>query len=332
MNPWLWRAAWISAIFVALLSVFLSNHIAPVAIEVIRYYWMLESNPYGLEPGQAAYLKAKYYKEARSTLYRNIPRALLPEIEPIIQEILPLLKPIPDLNLTDIFPAKGIDQKLQQQSNRSNLTEKDFRALNFYETVRSAHDPRSSRSIKKRLRKYTAFKVPQRKKGHFGDEKQWTLASGRLFHNTLIQHDVPWYVWPLTWLNPYYQIPLHKRFYQQYHVKVTGLFYYPPGGYAEWHTNRYDIIGWRFYYVKTTEPGRSWFRYKHAINDTIHIAPDGDEHYNMFYLEGDDDKLVWHSVYSDTNRFSIGLNLPSTFAYLIMARLHNDTTFPLYPK
>jgi hypothetical protein len=211
------------------------------------------------------------------------------------------------------------------------LNESDFRTLNFYETVRSAHDKRSSRSVKRRLKRFRRFKVPKRTGGIFGEEDQWKLASGRLFHQTLMEEDASWYTWPLTWINPYYREPLHKRFYQKYRIRVTGLFYYPPGGYAEWHTNRYDLVGWRFYYIKTSKPGQSWFRYKHARNDTIHLAPDGEEHYNMFYLEGEEDELVWHSVYSDTDRFSIGLNLPSSFAYLILARLNNDTTYPLYP-
>ncbi|MHA1682286.1 MAG: hypothetical protein ACTSUE_15220 [Promethearchaeota archaeon] len=315
----------------ALFSVMVGNRLAPMTIGMLRYYWMVEPNPYNFQPGQAAYLNAKYHKEARSILYRSIPRSMLPELEPILQEILPLLQPIPGMNLTKIFPSKGIDIKLQKQANRSDLTTKDFRALNFYESVRSAHDYRSSRAVRKQLKEYQRYKVPKRTGGYFGEDKQWTLASGRFFHNSLMEEDVPWYIWPLTWFNSSYRIPLHKRFYQQRRVKVTGLFYYPPGGYAEWHTNRYDIIGWRFYYVRTKEPGKSWFRYKHAMNETVHLAPDGEEHYNMFYLEEDADNLVWHSVYSDTDRFSIGLNLPSMFAYLVLARLDNDTTFPLYP-
>jgi hypothetical protein len=33
--------------------------------------------------------------------------------------------------------------------------------------------------------------------------------------------------------------------------RIRGNFYYPPGGYREWHTNKYDAHGWRMYLVHT---------------------------------------------------------------------------------
>lgn len=329
MNTWTRRITWFGGIIVVLFTAIAIPRLAPRFIHVIRYQWMIESNPYHLDDGQEEYLKSTYGKIAREELYRSIPRALVPEMEPVLEEFLPFFEPIPGLNLSDVFSNPGMDRKLQVQANSSNLTAKDFHTLNFYESVRTAHDYTTPRGLKKRLEKYAKYKLPKRSGGLFGPNNEWSLASGRLVHKTLMEEDVPWYWWPLTWFDSSYQMPTQKRFYQKYHVRVTGLFYYPPGGYAEWHTNRYDIHGWRFYYIKTTEPGHSWFRYKHAQNDTIHLAPDGAEHYNMFYLTGNEDDLVWHSVYSDTDRWSVGFNVPPMFAYLILARLHNDTNFPI---
>lgn len=33
--------------------------------------------------------------------------------------------------------------------------------------------------------------------------------------------------------------------------RIRGNFYYPPGGYREWHSNKYDTHGWRMYLVHT---------------------------------------------------------------------------------
>jgi len=329
MNVWLKRTAWIGGLIGLIFAIIIGPKLGSRVVNVIRYRWMVEKNPYQLTVNQTTYLERTYSNTAREVLYRNIPRSLVPELEPVLQEFMPLLRPISNLNLTKVFPRGGIDLKLQTQANSSNLTKKDFRTLGFYETVRSYQDPYTNKYTRKHLKKYANFKMPRRSRGVFGPDKKWMLVSGRLTHQSLVENDVPWYWWPFTWFDSSYKIPIHKRFYQQFHVKVTGLFYYPPGGYAEWHTNRYDIVGWRFYYIRTSEPNRSWFRYKHARNETIHLAPDGKEHYNMFYLERKEDELVWHSVYSDTDRWSIGFNVPSTFAHLILARLNNDTHFPL---
>jgi hypothetical protein len=327
MNAWLRRSALLVGVVAVILAIMVGNQLLPKMVDAIRYRMLVDANPYGLKEGQAEYLRKTYGKKAREILYRTVPRSLVLELEPILEEFLPLFKPIPGLNLTTMFPKGGLDTRLQQQANSSNLTAEDFRTLNFYETVRTYHVESRHSKMKRRFKKYAKYRVPARATGIFGDEDQWKLTSGRLVHQRLLETDVPWYWWPVTWFNASYQKPTIIRFVRHYGVKITGLFYYPPGGYASWHTNQFDDIGWRFYYIRTTTPGKSWFRYKHVLNDTVHLAPDGEEHYNMFYLTGDKDDLIWHSVYSDTNRFSVGFRVPSMFVYLIPSRLHNDTTF-----
>lgn len=52
------------------------------------------------------------------------------------------------------------------------------------------------------------------------------------------------------------------------------------------------------------EPGKSFFRYRDP--DTHEIITSKDNEWNVRIFEIRSDKLLWHAVYSDTNRFSLG--------------------------
>ena len=85
-----------------------------------------------------------------------------------------------------------------------------------------------------------------------------------------------------------------------------GIFWYPNGGYREWHTNHpYDgeiqHAGWRIYLVDTD--GESAFHYldREGRLQTVYDKP---LYANIFYLPPV--KLFWHSVVSRSNRFSCG--------------------------
>jgi hypothetical protein len=86
-------------------------------------------------------------------------------------------------------------------------------------------------------------------------------------------------------------------------IVPSGHFWYPAGAYMSWHTNS-RVPGWRIYINYAEESGKSFFRYKHHL--TGEIVTLWDEQWNMrvFRVTGTDP--LWHCVYSNTNRFSLG--------------------------
>jgi hypothetical protein len=86
-------------------------------------------------------------------------------------------------------------------------------------------------------------------------------------------------------------------------VANSGHFWYPPGAYMAWHTNS-GAPGLRMYISHAEEPGKSFFRYRDP--DTKEIITSMDNEWNIRIFEIRSDKLLWHAVYSDTNRFSLG--------------------------
>ena len=86
-------------------------------------------------------------------------------------------------------------------------------------------------------------------------------------------------------------------------IRCSGHFWYPPGGYMGWHTNS-ESPGWRLYISYTDEPGKSYFRYRHPETKQIITSMDHKWDIRMFHVSSD--KPLWHTIYSDTNRFSLG--------------------------
>ena len=70
-----------------------------------------------------------------------------------------------------------------------------------------------------------------------------------------------------------------------------------------WHTNN-DAPGWRFYITFTDEPGKSYFRYRDPETGTIHTSFDQEWDFRLFSIAPQRD--FWHTIYSDSNRFSMG--------------------------
>lgn len=88
---------------------------------------------------------------------------------------------------------------------------------------------------------------------------------------------------------------------------MTGSgYWYPKGGYIGWHTNETNI-GWRLYISYCQDPGKSYFRYRDPITKDIITSPDPEWGFRIFKITKQDP--LWHCVYSDTNRYSIGLIL-----------------------
>lgn len=101
-------------------------------------------------------------------------------------------------------------------------------------------------------------------------------------------------------------------------VRVTGNFWYPPGGYMGWHTNGNDP-GVRLYATWAKEGYKSFFRY--ATAGAIVTSYDA-EGWNFRQFTVDRQRPFWHCVYSDTHRVSFGFNLIGGAAHVDVRRLH----------
>ncbi len=85
-----------------------------------------------------------------------------------------------------------------------------------------------------------------------------------------------------------------------------GHFWYPPGSYMGWHTNS-NAPGWRMYVTYCDDPGKSFFRYRDPRSHEIATSYDRRWTVRLFKVSAND--LMWHSIYSDTNRYSFGYRI-----------------------
>jgi len=100
-----------------------------------------------------------------------------------------------------------------------------------------------------------------------------------------------------------------KELFKSNHAIWTdriGHFWYPPGGYMGWHTNS-NAPGWRMYVTCCDAPGKSFFRYRDPKSREIVTSYDRLWTVRLFKVSSDD--LMWHSIYSDTNRYSFGYRI-----------------------
>ena len=73
-----------------------------------------------------------------------------------------------------------------------------------------------------------------------------------------------------------------------------------------WHTNS-RVPGWRMYLNYAQVPGKSFFRYRDP--DTHEVITAWDKQWNFRLFRIDAANPMWHAVYSQTNRFSLGYKL-----------------------
>lgn len=104
-----------------------------------------------------------------------------------------------------------------------------------------------------------------------------------------------------------------------------GNFYYPNGGYREWHTNQFDPHGWRMYVVRTSPSGCATFRYKNprssSNSEEIYDCPDYDGTVRLFRISSREDAL-WHTIISEGDRWSLGVLLSDESAEKIIQMYH----------
>lgn len=89
-------------------------------------------------------------------------------------------------------------------------------------------------------------------------------------------------------------------------VSCSGHFWYPPGGYMGWHTNS-GAPDWRLYICYAEEPDKSFFRYRDP--DSLEIITTMDQSWGVRLFLVTPAKPLWHAIYSDTNRFSLGYRI-----------------------
>jgi hypothetical protein len=87
---------------------------------------------------------------------------------------------------------------------------------------------------------------------------------------------------------------------------VSGRIWYPAGGYMGWHTNN-DNRGHKLYCAHSREGNKSFFRYQDP--ETKEIITSWDKRGWNFRIFKVAEELLWHCVYSETDRISIGYTL-----------------------
>ncbi len=100
---------------------------------------------------------------------------------------------------------------------------------------------------------------------------------------------------------------LQKKFLQS-SIILSGNFLYPKNGYMGWHTNA-DTPYLRCY-ITYSENGDSYFKYRDPI--TKEIITDKDNlgwTLRYFKISNKIDELLWHCVYSNTTRISMGYRI-----------------------
>jgi len=85
----------------------------------------------------------------------------------------------------------------------------------------------------------------------------------------------------------------------------SGHFWYPKASFMGWHTNSRSP-GWRIYINYTEDEGKSFFRYRNQNNEIITL---NDKKWNLRVFRITENQPLWHCVYSNTNRFSLGYML-----------------------
>jgi hypothetical protein len=98
-------------------------------------------------------------------------------------------------------------------------------------------------------------------------------------------------------------------------ISISGRFHYPNKykdestgkeymGFMGWHSNS-NAVGWRVYATRCDEGNKSFFRY-YNYNDNKMYTEWEEKGWNFRAFQVRKDKLYWHCVYSETDRYSFG--------------------------
>lgn len=91
-------------------------------------------------------------------------------------------------------------------------------------------------------------------------------------------------------------------------TKITGCFFYDTNMFRVWHTNKWDLLGWRIYFIKTNQNNKSFFSYlDHNNNFSYEKLYDNNLTIRCFKITSI--PPLWHSIYSECQRYSLGIYL-----------------------
>lgn len=92
--------------------------------------------------------------------------------------------------------------------------------------------------------------------------------------------------------------------FSEYQFLSTGHFWYPDGGYMDWHTN-HKSPGIRLYVVYADKDKASFFRYQDPVSKEIVTSWDK-KGWNVRLFYTSVAQPLWHCVNSSCNRLSLG--------------------------
>ena len=113
----------------------------------------------------------------------------------------------------------------------------------------------------------------------------------------------------LGWDGPFCE-QITKSMNEHLHIEglkfrnCSGAFWYPPKGYMGWHSNA-DHAAFRMYATWVPEGHKSFFRYRDPKTGKVITSWDR-KGWTFRLFECRKDNKTWHSVYSNTDRISIG--------------------------
>lgn len=106
-------------------------------------------------------------------------------------------------------------------------------------------------------------------------------------------------------------VPLTRElagFFPQCSIQLSGFFLYPKGGgYMGWHTNS-GAACTRIYLTHVPEGDKSFFRYYCGGKYVTSWDKEG-WNIRQFEVTEEDKDPLWHCVYSDTQRLSVGFRI-----------------------
>ena len=127
------------------------------------------------------------------------------------------------------------------------------------------------------------------------------LAEARRKGDVIIAPDV--YAYYLEKFNePPVKVAAAGLFPKSKLLSISGRFHYPPKGFMGWHTNS-NMAGWRAYATWCEEGDKSFFRY---FDKNKMVTEQEKQGWNFRAFKVTKEKLYWHCVYTETNRFSFG--------------------------
>ena len=97
-----------------------------------------------------------------------------------------------------------------------------------------------------------------------------------------------------------------RSIFDHHSIILSGRFYYRKGDFLSWHTNIREP-GLRLYITHVPEGGKSFFRYQQGTGPIVTTYDKKGWSYRLFQVT--EENPLWHCVYSDTDRLSIGFRI-----------------------